>query len=384
MQGYNFVSHLLVGATICLLKTSFMNSYLDYLIAGNSLRSWLVSLAIISVAFLLLAIFRKVILSRVKQWVTSTRTRFDDYIIVTIEKSIFPFLYFLGVYAGLSYLNFGNKTDQVINIVILAVGTFFVIRIITSFINYVILNFVGSGSENPDQEKQVRGITLIASLIIWIIGILFLIDNLGYDITTVIAGLGIGGIAIALAAQTVLGDLFSYFVIFFDKPFQIGDFIVVDDKMGTVEYVGIKTTRIKTLNGEQLVFSNTDLTDSRVHNYKKMEKRRVVFSLGVVYQTDSGKLKQIPDIIKKIIGGLPDTQFDRAHFLSFGDFSLNFECVYFVISADYNLYMDRQQAINLQLLEAFKREKIEFAYPTRTILLQPNATEKELNHYSLG
>jgi small-conductance mechanosensitive channel len=343
----------------------------------------MVSIAIISLAFLLLAILKKTILSRVKLWVTTTKTRFDDYITITLERNVFPYLYFLAIYVGLSYLTFGPKTNQVINIAILTVGTFFAIRIITSFISYVIVNFVGSGHENVDKKKQVRGITLIASLLIWIVGILFLIDNLGYDITTVIAGLGIGGIAIALAAQTVLGDLFSYFVIFFDKPFQIGDFIVVDDKMGTVEYVGVKTTRIKTLNGEQLVCSNTDLTNSRVHNYKKMEKRRVVFSVGVVYQTSSDKLKQIPDLIKRIIEGLPDTQFDRAHFISFGDFSLNFEGVYFVLNADYNLYMDRQQAINLQLFDVFEREKIEFAYPTRTILLQPNATEKDFSNYSL-
>ena len=360
-----------------------MNEYLDRIVAGNTLGTWIIAIAVIAFAFLLLAIFKKVILYRVKQWVTSTKTRFDDYIITTLEKNVFPYLYFLAIYGGLSYLTLGQKINQVINIAIFTIGTFYVIRIVTSFISYAILNFVGSKDDTGDKKKQVRGITLIASMIIWIIGLLFLVDNLGYDITTIIAGLGIGGIAIALAAQTILGDLFSYFVIFFDKPFQIGDFIVVDDKMGTVEYVGIKTTRIKTLNGEQLVCSNTDLTNSRVHNYKKMEKRRVAFSVGVVYQSSAEKMKKIPKIIKGIIKELPDTEFDRAHFSNFGDFSLNFECVYFVLSADYNLYMDRQQEINLRILEAFERERIEFAYPTQTILLQPNATEKELNYYSL-
>src|SRR3546814_878321 len=144
--------------------------------------------------------------------------------------------------------------------------------------------------------RQNRGIMFILNVVIWIFGLVLLLSNLGYDVTAIVAGMGIGGIAIALAAQTILGDLFSYFVIFFDRPFEIGDFIVVDDKSGTVEYVGIKTTRLKSLGGEQLVFSNTDLTNSRLHNYKRMERRRIVFKLGVVYETPEKKLKLIPEI----------------------------------------------------------------------------------------
>lgn len=200
-------------------------------------------------------------------------------------------------------------------------------------------------------------------------GFLFLIDNLGYDITTLVAGLGIGGIAVALAAQTILGDLFSYLVIFFDKPFEIGDFIIIDDKMGTIEYIGIKTTRIRTLSGEQLICSNTDLTNSRVHNYKRMEKRRVVFSFGVIYQTAASQIKRIPGIVREIIESDAGNTFDRAHFSSYGDFSLNFEVVYYVMTPDYNIYMDRQQAINIAIFERFEQEKIEFAYPTQTVLL---------------
>jgi len=360
-----------------------MNEYLNNIFAGNPLLDWLTAALIILVSFLVLRIFRKAILCRLKRWVTKTHWKFDDFIVATVEKNLFPFAYFLAVYGGLSYVTFGKKTSQVINIALLTVATFFVIRTITSLINHIIISFAAAKEENADKKKHVRGIALIASIIIWMIGLLFMIDNLGYDITTVVAGLGIGGIAIALAAQTVLGDLFSYFVIFFDKPFEIGDFIIVDDKMGTVEYVGIKTTRIKTLNGEQLVCSNTDLTNSRVHNYKKMEKRRVVFSIGVLYETNGEKLKQIPQILKEIVLDQPDTQFDRAHFSEFGDFSLNFECVYFVLSSDYNLYMDRQQAINLKLFDAFEREGIEFAYPTQKVFLQPDTSRKQIGNYSL-
>lgn len=357
-----------------------MNDYLNNLFAGNTIRSWIIALGIIAFCFIFLNVFKRIVLLKLKKWATTTKSGFDDFIIITFEKNIFPFFHALALYGGLSYLAFAKSVNQVINVAILTTGTFFVIRILTSFIRYAILNFVTSESESTDKKKQVRGITLIASMIIWVLGILFLIDNLGYDITTIIAGLGIGGIAIALAAQAVLGDLFSYFVIFFDKPFEIGDFIVVDDKMGTVEYVGIKTTRIRTLNGEQLICSNTDLTNSRVHNYKKMERRRVVFSLGVTYQTSVEKIKKIPLLIRGLVEDLTDTQFDRAHFSGFGDFSLNFECVYFVLSADYNLYMDRQQAINLRLLKVFEEEKIEFAYPTQTVLFEGRTFQKNIQN----
>jgi len=185
----------------------------------------------------------------------------------------------------------------------------------------------------------------------------------------VVAGLGIGGVAVALAAQAVLGDLFGYFVIFFDKPFEIGDFIIVGDKMGAVEQIGIKTTRLRAIGGEQLVFSNKDLTDSRVHNFKKMERRRVVFKLGVIYQTPSEKLKAIPQIVKSIIEKQNDATFDRGHFATYGDFSLDFEFVYYVTGADYTKYMDIQQAINMAIFETFEREKIEFAYPSQTLFV---------------
>ena len=181
--------------------------------------------------------------------------------------------------------------------------------------------------------------------------------------------LGIGGIAIALAAQAILGDLFSYFVIFFDRPFEVGDFILVGDKVGVVEYTGIKTTRIRALGGEQLVFSNTDLTNSRIHNFKQMERRRVVFKLGVIDQTKAEQLEEVTKIVREVIEQQPDASFDRGHFASYGDFSLNFEFVYYVTGGDYVKYMDTQQAINLEIYRAFEQRGIEFAYPTQTVFV---------------
>ena len=191
--------------------------------------------------------------------------------------------------------------------------------------------------------------------------------NLGYDVTTIIAGLGIGGIAIALAAQNILGDLFNYFVIFFDRPFEIGDFIVIDDKKGNVEHIGIKTTRLKSLSGEQLILSNSDLTKSRIHNFKRLDRRRIAFTLGVVYETSLDQLKEIPDIIKSVIASVKLTTLDRVHFLTYGEYSLKYEVVYFVETSDYNMYADIQQEINFKIFEKFKQKNIKFAYPSQTV-----------------
>lgn len=286
-----------------------------------------------------------------------------------------PLLYVLAVYIGLNYITLPGKLSRAAEIGMLMTTTFFLLKMLTSFVAYLFQQVLSNKQQTEQRGKQAKGILLIVKIIIWMIGILFLIDNLGYDITTLVAGLGIGGIAIALAAQTVLGDLFSYLVIFFDKPFENGDFIIVGDKMGTIEHIGIKTTRLRTLGGEQLICSNTDLTNSRVHNYKRMNERRIAFSIGVVYDTPAIKLKNIPILIKQVIEPLKNTRFERAHFQKLGAFSLDFEVVYFILTPDYNMFMDRQQEINVGIIELFKSEEIEFAFPTQTMLLHRNESE---------
>lgn len=209
---------------------------------------------------------------------------------------------------------------------------------------------------------------------LWVFAGLIVLSNLGFNISSLIAGLGIGGIAVAFALQNILTDIFSSFSIFLDKPFKAGDFIVVGNDMGVVEKIGIKTTRLKTLQGEELVVSNKELTSVRVRNFKKLEKRRVVSMLGICYETNSEKLKAIPSIIKDIVSAIDVTEFDRCHFKDYGDFSLNFETVYYINSADYAQYMDAQQAINFRIKEEFEKRSIGFAYPTQTLYIQK--TEK--------
>lgn len=351
-------------------------NFWDRIFYGNPLKDWAIAIAIIIVALSLIKTLSGPVLKKIKKWSAKTTNTFDDLVILAINKFVIPFLYFAAIFAAIQYLTFNARINNIIKIAILFVITFFILRLISAAIQYSIFAFLGKQENSETKQKQARGLIIILKAVVWILGIIFLIDNLGYNVTTIITGLGIGGIAIALAAQTILGDLFSYFVIFFDRPFEIGDFIIVGEQVGAVEYIGIKTTRIRAITGEQIVCSNKDLTDSRVHNYKRMMKRRVVFNIGVVYGTAAAQIKKIPVIIKDIIENKPDIQFDRSHFSGFGDFSLNFESVYYILNSDYNLYMDLQQKIYLELLESFEKEKIEFAFPTQT-LVAANSFVKE-------
>ncbi len=349
----------------------------DKLFLRNPLKDWAIAAGIILVAFAIIRILKGPTLKRLQEWTKKTTNTFDDFIILAMEITVIPMLYFLSVYFALQYLEFGATADKVLNVAILFIGTYYILRLISAFISYGINSFIGTKEGSESKQKQARGLVLILKAIVWILGIVFLLNNLGYDVTTIITGLGIGGIAIALAAQTILGDLFSYFVIFFDRPFEIGDFLIVGDKVGAIEYIGIKTTRMKAISGEQIVFSNKDLTDSRIHNFKRMERRRVVFKIGVTYQTTAEQLKKIPGWIKEIIERQDNADFDRSHFSTFGDFSLDFETVYFINSADYNMFMDIQQKIYLEIFERLEKEQVEFAYPTQTLFAGNAFVKKE-------
>jgi small-conductance mechanosensitive channel len=341
----------------------------NYSFLNNSIEYWCIALGIVVLSFLALKAFGFFVLKRIEAWAKRTATTFDDFIVKAIKRSGLPFLYLLSIYIAFTTLKWPVETLHLAKIIFLVVVVFFVLRIITAGIAYFILLYLKRIDRDNSRQKQATGLIIIINAVLWVVAIIFILDNLGYNVGTLLAGLGIGGIAIALAAQTILGDLFSYFVIFFDKPFEIGDFIIVDDKMGTVDYIGIKTTRLQALSGEQLIFSNKDLTGARVHNYKRMPSRRIVFKIGVTYETPSEKLEKIPGIVKEIIIAEGDVRFDRGNFSAFGNFSLDFEFVYIVMNADYNFYMVKQESIYFAILKAFEKEGIEFAYPTQKLFL---------------
>jgi small-conductance mechanosensitive channel len=203
---------------------------------------------------------------------------------------------------------------------------------------------------------------------------MLVLENLGVDISALVAGLGIGGIAVALAVQSILGDLLASLSILLDKPFVIGDYLSVDDLGGTVESIGLNSTRLTSLTGEQLVFSNKDLLQSRIRNFGRMEERRVLFRIGVVYGTPPEVVEKIPGMLRSAIESHELTRFERSHFKEFGDSALIFETVYFMTVPDYGTYMDVQQAVNLDMLRRFAAQGIEFAYPTQHLYLETVGT----------
>ena len=352
-----------------------MEGFLQDEYMNNRVLDYLIAIGVILVGLVLVRVVRKVVLARLHRWADSTETKADDFIINSAEKFGIPALYYLVIYSGVSSLTLSPKAQNVLAAATTVVVTYLLIRLISTTILHLLRRHIRRQERGEEKVKQLGGLMMIINAAIWILGVIFLIDNLGHDVTALIAGLGIGGIAIALAAQNILGDLFNYFVIFFDRPFEVGDFIIVDDKLGTIEYVGLKTTRIRSLSGEQLVIGNANLTNSRIHNYKRMPRRRIVFSIDVEYGTPIEKLRELPDFFKSLIEREELTTFDRAHFAKYADSSLRYEMVYFVNVPEYNTYMDIQQRINFAIYEEFTRQEIGFAFPSQSAAFVPHSTE---------
>jgi small-conductance mechanosensitive channel len=227
-----------------------------------------------------------------------------------------------------------------------------------------------AGLTDATAASAAKNVRFILNGLVWAGALLFVLDNLGVNITAAVAGLGIGGVAVAMAAQHTLGDLFSSFVIFIDRPFKVGDFINVGEFMGTVERIGIKTTRIRSLSGEMLVFANSDLTGSRLRNYELMRERRVVLNFSAAQDTSPEKTRGVARMALEAVQAAGNARFDRAHLKSFGPNGLEFELVYFVLSGDYGLYMDVQERVNLGILERLASAGIRLAHPTQAVVLR--------------
>ncbi len=336
---------------------------------GNSLRDYTVFLISVSLGLVAVKIFERIVVRTLKKWSRKTDTTFDDFLVSLIEKNALPVFYVLVLQFSLRGLNVKPMIHHAASILVTITITFLGIRSVMAGVHYALQQFWLSQDKENDlsHAKNLNGIITTIKIIVWIIGGILLLDNLGVKVSAFVAGMGITGIAVALAAQTLLGDLFSHFVIFFDRPFVVGDTIKVDAFIGEVEHIGLKTTRVRSMSGEEIIFSNKNLTDSRVQNFKRLQKRRALFTFGLTYDTPLSALKEMPKLIQAVIENIADTNFDRAHFTGFGDSSLNFEVVYFVTVPAYNRFMDIQQEINLILIEECNTRGIKFAYPTRTI-----------------
>lgn len=349
-----------------------INQFFQQIYFHNRVIDYLSAFAIFILGIIVITFGRKFLVQLIGALARKRSTTIDKRFVETFEEKIKPFinlLYFGSFYLGFYQLNIPTIFERFVHIFIVALLIFYGVRFILSLLSYFLETYWIKKEKNSTRITAIRGVETFLKVIIWSIAFIILLDNFGIQVSALIAGLGIGGIAIALAAQNILGDLFSYFIIFFDRPFEIGDFITIDAFSGTIENIGIKTTRIRSLGGEEIIFSNTDLVNSRLRNYKRMKKRRILFHFGVVYQTSMEQLKDIPVIVSQIFENLSGASLDRVHFASYGDFSLQFEVVYYVNNRDYTYYMNIQQEINLKLKEEFESRSIKFAYPTQTLLL---------------
>ncbi len=352
-----------------------MKEWLNQVYWGNTVQDYLIAAGGILLAWIIVKLLKKYLISYLNKVTEKTATIFDDLLVKGVSKFLLPYLYLFINYNIITHLTLHPRFEKVLDVAIKVVTAYFFIRLINFIIHGALQLYMQQKNEPPERIRQLNGMLVVVKVITWIMGVIMLIDNLGYDVTTLIAGLGVGGIAIALAAQNILGDLFSYLVIFFDKPFEVGDFIVVGEHRGTVEKIGIKTSHVRSIDGQQLVMPNAELVKSVINNFKRLEKRRALFGIGVVYYTPAAKLEMIPGIIKEVITKHPQAEFDRAHLKGFGDFSINYEIVYLVESPDFKVYMDTHQAICLEIFQRFEQAGIEFAFPTQTVFLQKNKTE---------
>jgi small-conductance mechanosensitive channel len=345
-------------------------TFLETTFYHNTLQKWIVAVGIAAAVWAILVLLRHVVHRKLATICQRTASPLDDLLALLIQKIKTSFGLAVALYAGSLALALPGPVAallrKLIFLAILLQAAVWGTEIVTFSIGQ---SGRKKGTADGSNKAALGLVHFGVRVVLWSFVVLLALDNFGVHITTLIAGLGVSGIAVALAAQSVLGDLFASIAIVLDKPFAIGDFITVDDLLGTVEQIGIKTTRIRSLSGEELIFTNSDLLKSRIHNYKRMAERRVLFGFGVVYQTPAEKLAAIPSMVKEIVGEQAKARFDRAHFKQFGASSLDFEVVYYVTAPDYNLFMDVQQAINMGLVRRFQAEGIEFAYPTQSVFV---------------
>jgi small-conductance mechanosensitive channel len=351
-----------------------LQDFLSFEFLSNSGMDYFWALVWFAGLMLVFKIFKVIIIAKLKSLSKKTDTDLDDFLIRLVNEVKPPFYLLVALYFGLQSLSFNELADKIIFAVFLITVAFQAIIIAQKVLDFVLeKKLLNDQQDNKEQKNKRAAIKLfgqIAKAMLWVLGLLLVLSNLGVDVTSLIAGLGVGGIAIAFALQGILGDLFASFSIFLDEPFKVGDYVQAGSESGTVQKVGIKTSRIKTLAGDELVVANTDIASARVHNYGKMEKRRISFDIGVTYEAGSKKLKKIPDLIQKEIEKTDKVEFGRCHFKQFGDFALVYEVVYIVQDSSYDVFMDAQQQINLGIYESFEKEGIEFAYPTQTLYVK--------------
>jgi small-conductance mechanosensitive channel len=353
-----------------------VEALLDVTYLGNEAWRWGTAVGIAAATFIVLLLVRRIVRSRHARVAATPQEEFLEIPLHVAARTTFGFLLIAAIYAGAQALELPPKGARLL-LTVFTVAAFWQVGLWAT--TGIVASLERKQRRMLAVDRAAAGtfgiIGFLARVTIWSFVLLLTLDNLGIQIKPLLAGLGIGGIAVALAAQNILGDLFASLSITLDRPFVIGDTLQVDDFIGTVEYIGVKSTRLKSLSGEQIIMPNANLLASRVRNHTRATDRRVVFTISVGQTTPIEKVRQIPGMIRELIEAQSDVRFDRSHFARFGESSLDFETVYFVLTPDFNRYMDIQQAINLTLLARFAEEGIEFAFPTSTVFLRGNGEQ---------
>jgi len=339
---------------------------------GNPVADWLVALAAAAVVAAGLDAVKAILVRRLSAVVAANpdNARMAGTAVAALSKTRLAVLIIVGLYAGASLLALPDRTQLFINRAAIAA----VLVQCAIWGDHAVRAWLAATraqqAADPDRITSSAAIAFLVRVVLWAVVGLMILDNLGVNITTLVASLGIGGIAIALAVQSILGDLFASLSIVLDKPFVVGDFIIVDTMLGTVERIGLKTTRVRSLGGEQIVFSNADLLKSRIQNLRRMEARRVVFRFDVTYDTPEPTLRRLPGLVEEIVAAQPQTRFDRAHLASLAAPGYTFETVYYVDSADYRVFMDTQQEIYLRIVALLAQHEVRLALPVQAIQVQ--------------
>ncbi|MHB0947651.1 MAG: mechanosensitive ion channel family protein [Gemmatimonadaceae bacterium] len=343
--------------------------FLDRHWHGNTVRAWLVGATIAVAVFLITTGVRVLVIRRLEKIAGRTATPYDDFLLEVVRRTRGYFLFFLALIAGTRGLTLpgsvGRALETAMIIIALMQAGVWGSALIRAWVEHYLAQ--RAGSAEPANLATIRAFGVFARVMVWALLVVTALDSLGFKVSALVTGLGVGGIAVALAVQNILGDLLAAMAIVFDKPFVVGDFIVVDAFSGTVEHIGLKTTRVRSLGGEQIIFSNAELLKSRVRNFKRMVERRVAFFTDVRFDTPAAVVAKIPALLQELVEAQEPVRFERSHFAAFGESALRFETVYYVLDADYQRYMDIQQAINLALLERFAAMGVEFAFPSRTV-----------------
>ena len=347
-----------------------LNDWQDWPIAQNSPTAWLVAGAITTTVLTVLLLLRPVIRRYAERLGKTERREFMEIPAEVLSRTTLPFLVAVALYFGLQSLQLGDKLGKLVDSII-TITVFVQFGVWAAAAVHAWVQRRRTTAEDRATVGSLSIISFIAGVVIWALVLLAALDNLGVNITALVAGLGIGGVAVALALQNVLGDLFASLAIALDRPFVVGDFLAVDNLLGSVENIGIKTTRLRSLDGEQIIISNSNLLSSRVKNFGRMKDRRVLFATSVAYETPMDLIERIPKLIREIVEGEEGTRFDRSHFQKHGVASLDYETVYYVNTPDFNRSMDIQQSINFKIHRQFLELGIPFASATQRQLYPP-------------